>query len=203
MRLAANKILLLLFLLIFLLPNSNMQSFGVTSQEEASKLSKGEVVASTLASSGNDSSTIGVESKIFINTPPQKLWNLISHQEKLPEIIPSCKKAEILEKTDNSEKVEYLVKISPFLPVFKYVLNVDQTEKYKKIKYNKIDGSFNKLYGSFEFEPYNNGTILTYKMYIDPGFFVPSFICENGLRNALPDMLKKLKAKAESTPESD
>ena len=193
-----NKIFLTFFLLIFLLFNKTLSSQAGISQEDISKLIKGDVIATSLPLESNNSSTVGVESKIFINASPEKVWTIVSDQEKIPAIIPDCKKVNILEKTENVQKVQYFLKVSPFLPTFKYTLAINNVEKYKKMKFNKIDGCFNKLYGAFELEPYKNGTILTYKMFLDPGFFVPHFVCENGIKNILPDILKGLRSKAEN-----
>jgi ribosome-associated toxin RatA of RatAB toxin-antitoxin module len=141
----------------------------------------------------------GAEAKILIQSSPEKVWNTLDNQEKLAEIIPKFKKIKVLEKKENSQKIYTALKVCPLLPTFKYTLFLDQSEKYRRIKFNRIDGCFNKLYGVWELEPYKNSTILTYRVFFDLGFYVPPFIRSNSLNKDLPEIMTIIKNKTENS----
>lgn len=162
------------------------------------KLERGEVITKSLTPQlkGN---LKGAEAKVLIQSSPEKVWNLLDNQEKLAQIIPKFKKIKILEKNENSQKVYTALKVCPLLPTFKYTLLFDQSEKYKRIKFNKIDGCFNKLYGVWELEPYKNSTILTYRVFFDLGFYVPPFVRSNSLNKDLPEIMNTIKNESENS----
>ena len=170
---------------------------AVTKQSDIAKLERGEVVTRSLTSTlkGN---LRGAEAKVLIESSPEKIWYLLDDQEKLAQIIPRIKQVKILEKTNNSQKVYNTLKVCPFLPPFQYTLNIDQREKYKRMKFNRISGSFNKLYGVWELEPYKNNTLLTYRVIFDLGFYVPPFIRSNSLNKDLPEIMNAIKYKSEN-----
>ncbi|MCK7470063.1 MAG: hypothetical protein MZU95_04090 [Desulfomicrobium escambiense] len=107
------------------------------------------------------------------------------------------KKVEVIENQPTQKKLKIAIKVSRFLPLFRYTMTFDTSEKFKRVKFNKIEGSFKKLYGVYELEPYKNGTILTYKIFLDPGFYIPDFVSNSGVNSDLPDVLKSIRAKAE------
>jgi len=189
------KFLIHILLVILAFWGLNLEA-KVLNEDEISKLEKGEVVTKSLTPTlkGN---LKGAEAKVLIQSPPEKVWNLLDDQEKMTQIIPKLKKVKILEKNENTQKVYTALKVCPFLPLFKYTLLLDQSQKYKKIKFNRINGCFNKLYGVWEFEPYKNSTILTYRIFFDLGFYVPPFVRSNSLNKDLPEIMNAIKNEIE------
>jgi ribosome-associated toxin RatA of RatAB toxin-antitoxin module len=166
-------------------------------QNDAARLERGEIITKSLTPQlkGN---LKGAEAQVLIQSPPEKVWSVLDDQERLAKIIPKFKKIKVLEKTENSQKVYTALKVCPFLPTFKYTLFLDQSEKYRRVKYNKIDGCFSKLYGTWELEPYKGNTILKYRVFFDLGFYVPSFIRSNSLYKDLPEVMSAIKNETES-----
>ena len=138
----------------------------------------------------------GSESKILINAPAKKVWDVLDEKENLPKFIYQIKKAEILEENNEKQKVAASVKICRFLPLFKYILVFDRTEKYRRMKFKKTGGAFKELFGYFEVIPYEGKTILAYRIYSDPGFYIPDFICDSVCNDAT-EMMKAIRTEAE------
>ncbi len=184
--------LILSFLLIFFFTRK-IFAFSLSYQTVV-KLKKGEVVTEELK---NQRQHKGAKGLVLINAPPDEVWKLILNKEFLATFIPKLKKARILEKGNNYQKVFMAVKIYRFLPTFKFTILFDQKNKYKKMAFSKIDGCFQDIYGSIKFIPYNGKTILIYTMYIEVGFFIPSFIGSNSVKKDLPDLLSRIKNQAE------
>lgn len=189
------NVLIILFLLSFIACNTCCIKAKAS---EISRLENGEIIAKSL-SKQLKAPLRGAEAKVIINAPVEKVWCVIENQEKYPLIFPKFKKVSVLETKNSMQKIVAAIKLAPILPTFKYILLIDETDKYKKIKFNKIEGCFNKLYGVFELEPYgNNKTIFTYRMFFDSGIRLPDFVGQNGLTKDLPEIMKNVKKRAEN-----
>ena len=139
----------------------------------------------------------GSESKILIDASAEKVWNILYEKENLPKLIRQIQDMKILEETNDGQKVKTSIKLCKLLPTFNYVFYFDNTEKYKKIKFIKTNGCFKEVYGCFEFIPYGSSTILGYRIYSDPGFYIPGFITKK-LRSEAREIMKSIKKKAET-----
>lgn len=192
-----NKIVFIC-LMLFLLYFNILVKTEASTINEINRMQKGEIITKLLTPELKNGLK-GAQAKILIQAPPEKIWDILSNQENLPEFCPKFKKIKVLEKTDNYQKVEVALKASPLLPLLKYTMTLDTSQKYKKVKFNRIDGCFSKLYGIYELEPCSGGTILNYKMVLDMGFFIPDFICSNGFKKDLPEILSAIKNKVEKS----
>jgi ribosome-associated toxin RatA of RatAB toxin-antitoxin module len=138
----------------------------------------------------------GSESKILINASPKEVWNVIDNKENLPKFIKQMKSARVIDDNKSSEKVLTTIKICELLPSFKYILIFDNSEKYKKIKFKKVGGAFKELFGQFEMIPYENKTIFAYRIFSDPGFYIPE-IASRGMKKDAIEIMKSIKREAE------
>lgn len=165
-------------------------------QNDINNLEKGKVIQKSL-SPQLKKSLKGSESKILINAPLKKVWEVIDKKENFPKFIHQIKDIEVIENKNNQQKVATTVKLCDLLPSFKYILTFDQSEKYKRMKFKKTGGAFKELFGYFEVVPYQGKTILAYRIYSDPGFFIPEFICKK-LRCDAIEVMKSIKKEAEN-----
>ncbi len=184
-----------LFLSISCIFSECASAIVITSQEYNS-LEKGKVLQKSLSAQLR-SGLKGSESKILINASTQKVWNVIDDKKNFPKFINQVKKANVIEENNNQQKIVTTVKLCEFLPSFNYVLVFDKTEKYRRMKFKKVGGSFKELFGYFEMVPYQQDkTILAYRIYSDPGFYIPEFICK-ALRGDATKVMKAIKTEAE------
>jgi len=139
----------------------------------------------------------GSEGKILINAPAEKVWRVLDKKENLPRIIKQITKARVIEDNGSKQKVKTSIKVCRVLPTFDYILSFDKSIKYRRMKFRKTDGCFKELYGYFDLIPYGEATILSYRIYSDPGIYIPKFIC-SGLRDDAKDVMRAIKKEAES-----
>jgi ribosome-associated toxin RatA of RatAB toxin-antitoxin module len=189
------KIILKLSIIFLMLINFGLEAKAVE-QKEVSRLIKGEIISKSLTHELKGGLR-GAEAKIFIKAPPEQVWKVIDDHESLPTYVSRFKRVKIIEETPNSQKVEVAIKFCPVLPTFKYTILFDKTEKYKKVKFNKIGGCFKRLYGIYDLQPYQKGTLLTYKIFLDPGFYIPEFVRGNGVNKDLPEILESIRSRVE------
>lgn len=192
-------LLFLRFCLISALFIFSFKCFAINiNSYELEKLQNGIVLQKSIIGKALTSSKKikGSECKILINAPTEKVWQVLDKKENLPKIIHQIKEAEIIQNNGECQKVKTSVKICSLLPSFDYILNFDRSEKYKRMKFKKTAGCFKDLYGYFEFIPYGNNTILGYRIYSDPGFYIPEFITE-GLKDDAKNIMIAIKNEAE------
>ena len=186
----------LLGLFLFLSCLFSETAFALTIQtDEYDSLERGIVLQKSLSLKLR-SGLKGSESKILINAPVRKVWNVLDDKENLPKFINQIKRAHIIEEKNEQQKVVTTVKLCDLLPSFSYVLVFDSSEKFKRMKFKKTGGAFKELFGYFEMIPYQDKTILAYRIYSDPGFYIPEFICR-AMRGDATKIMRSIKKEAE------
>ena len=181
-----------LFLNCFLAYRANAL---IIKSNELALLKKGEIVQKSLTAELRDGLK-GSESKILINAPVEKVWRLLDEKENLPKFISYVKSAKVVSERNELQKVDTTIELCKLLPTFQYTLLFDRSEKYKTMKFKKVDGAFKELYGYFEMIPYNDKTIFAYRIYSDPGFYIPKIVLRAMGGNA-EDIMKSVKREAE------
>jgi ribosome-associated toxin RatA of RatAB toxin-antitoxin module len=125
------------------------------------------------------------------------VWNLLENQERMDQIVPNIKDIQVLKKDYSTQKVKVDLYTAPLMPMFEYTILLETAKPFRELRFRKIDGDFKELHGAWRIEPYKGNSILTYIMYIDFGFYVPSVLRTLGLKTMLPETLKAIKKEAE------
>lgn len=187
-------ILLTIFLSLNCFFSSSANAIIIKS-EEIDNLEKGKVLQKSLTVQLRKGLN-GSESKILIDASTKKVWDVIDKKENLPKFIPQIKKAKVLEENNEQQKIITTIKLCELLPSFNYILVFDRSEKYRRMKFKKIGGAFKELFGYFEIIPHDGKIILAYRIYSDPGFYIPEFICK-AMRGDATEIMKSIKTEAE------
>lgn len=167
----------------------------IISSDEINSLEQGNVLQKSLTAQLKNGLK-GSESKILINAPAKKVWDVLDNKENMPKFIHQVRKAEILEENNSQQKVVTTVKLCELLPSFNYIFVFDRSEKYRRMKFKKVGGAFKEIFGYFEMIPQGGKTILAYRIYSDPGFYIPEFICKV-LRGDATKIMRSIKTEAE------
>lgn len=165
------------------------------SSDEMYSLEQGNVLQKSLTAQLRNGLK-GSESKILIDAPAQKVWDVLDNKENMPKFIHQVRRAEIVKEDNSEQKVVTTVKLCELLPSFYYVFIFDRSEKYRRMKFKKVGGAFKEIFGYFEIIPHENKTILAYRIYSDPGFYIPEFICK-ALRGDATKIMRAIKTEAE------
>jgi ribosome-associated toxin RatA of RatAB toxin-antitoxin module len=161
-------------------------------QADLSRLAKGEVVVKRDQSADNPRGLI--QAAIQIDSPAPVVWNVMLDCEQVPAFVPGLQSCKVLHNEEETEVVEHQVKFSWYLPTITYTFQAEYT-KFKRIDFKRISGGLREFTGSWTLEPVNDGqqTIVTYSVYMDPGFLVPQWLVRNTLLKDLPDVLLSLR----------
>jgi len=148
-----------------------------------------------------------VEAIVLIDAPAQNIWQIMTDCEEVMVFVPELTRCQVLDSGKNWEIIRHDVKWIWFLPKVSYVFRADY-QKHRQIDFERIDGDLREVRGYWHLQPLNNGrqTVVSYGVYIDPGFFVPQWFVRQSLKINLPAVLAALRTQAQnsnSTRESD
>jgi ribosome-associated toxin RatA of RatAB toxin-antitoxin module len=154
-------------------------------QSELAQLYKGEVIVRS-----DESDKRRVQAAIWIDSPAQPIWSVLTDCSHSPEFIPHLKSCRILQDGRDTRITEQQVKFSTFLPTFTYVIQ-SKYQKFRRIDFKKVSGDLKAIDGSWVLEEIADGryTILVYSLFLDPGFFVPQGMIQQSLKKDLPNVL--------------
>jgi ribosome-associated toxin RatA of RatAB toxin-antitoxin module len=169
--------------------NDNEFPFG---QTELARLAKGEVIIREDQTS--DRSGRKAQAAILIDSPVQRVWNVIIDCERAPKFMPDLKSCKFLQRSEDTAIIEQQVKVSRLLPKTTYIYRTIY-QKFRRIDFKRISGDLKDLEGSWVLESAGGGqqTIVVYSVFLDPGFFVPKWLVRQILRRNLPDVLLALR----------
>ncbi|EPX57118.1 cyclase/dehydrase [Cystobacter fuscus DSM 2262] len=139
----------------------------------------------------------GASRSIVINAPPEKLFDVITQYEKYPEFLSEVKKIRVLERKENTVKVQYEVDV---IKTIRYTILVTE-ERPKRMSWTFVEGEVMKdNKGSWVLEPDGEGrTKATYTAELALGPLVPKAIVNALTETSLPKMLESFKRRAEAT----
>lgn len=192
-----NYVSVWVYLILLFLTLSANPSFSAISSEIA-KLERGEVITKKIPSftQGGIPETQAI---VLINASTEKVWGFLEKSENFPKFIDKLESMEVIENKEKYQKVKARIKIAGFLPRLDYILLMDKTNKNKLITFKKIGGTIKHLDGAIELKPHNNATILTYKMHVVSGIYIPEFIKRRGLKKDLPKIMRAIRREAEKS----
>lgn len=139
----------------------------------------------------------GASRSIVINAPPEKLFDIITQYEKYPEFLSEVKKIRVLERKDNTVKVQYEVDV---IKTIHYTILVKE-ERPQRMSWTFVEGEVMKdNKGSWVLEPDGQGrTKATYTVELALGPLVPKAIVNGLAEKSLPGMLEAFKRRAEAS----
>ena len=166
--------------------------------DELELVDRGEVVVRSLATEG--SSAGRVWAAVAIAAPASVVWNVMVDVEHAPEFVPGLRCARRLEQHGQYEIIEHTVKFSWLLPEVTYRFRADYVP-LARIDFRRVSGDLRALEGTWSLRatPDNAGAIVTYSVYLDPGFLVPQWLVRQSLQRNLPAVLRALRGRAMAT----
>lgn len=138
-----------------------------------------------------------VEKTVEMNTDVSSIYRAVTCYEEYPEFVPEIKNVVVEERKGDIVIVRYDAEI---LKEFSYTLRM------KEIKNKRVEWSlnrkciFHKNEGFWEFKELDdNRTLVTYKITVMIGRFLPRLIAEKIVDTTLPRMMKLFEKRALST----
>lgn len=181
-------------LLIGSLSPVHAETFAALSESHQKQLRDGEVLV------WEEQRAVGEEKRFILaialfDQPLQKVWSLIDDKEAIPEVIESVVKAEVVSRTGNttiiSQEVKGLAKNANY--VVKHVGIFPD-----RVEFERVSGDFEHIEGQWLFEVVtgndgNEQTLLTYRLHLDAGKYVPQGLIIKSQLKKLPPIMTAIR----------
>jgi len=148
-----------------------------------------------------------VEAAILISQTAEDIWRVMLDCAAAPEFVPNLRRCEVLDRADEGswEIIEHEVKYSWLAPKTIYQFKAEYAFP-ESIHFERISGDLKHLIGDWRLEANDDlggAVLVSYSVYIDPGFFVPGFMVRRSLRKDLPDVMRALRHRVAEMPGSE
>ncbi len=116
-----------------------------------------------------------VSAKVIINAPPSFVWQTLTAYNELASFVPGYKKCKILSHQGNISTLDVDMRVSRFMPSYKYRVRVQENVKALRLNLKRISGDFKHMDGTYQLHAIENGskTVVTYDLKIDSGVNIP------------------------------
>lgn len=137
-----------------------------------------------------------VSRSIIINSPIEKVFDVVSNFAVYPEFLPETKNVTIEKKTPTEVVAEFTLKV---MTNIRYTLKL-KLKRPSSITWNLVEGQMMKHNdGSWKFKKLAGGkTQAVYSIDVGFGLFVPKGISDLLVDSNLPTMLSNFKKRIES-----
>ncbi len=165
--------------------------FWVKTAEQQTALKAGQVIIlESIDNSEGGTPDHATTAAVLINAPLSAVWDVVSDQNEAPNYIKTLLSSKVVkEESDYSliqqrvkvgfHKIDYMVKHIPAPPSI--------------IRFERVSGDLKSMDGFWRFIPISGeageGTLLIYKLSLQPDFPVPAFLIRKSLTDNLPDTL--------------
>lgn len=137
-------------------------------------------------------------STIHIAASPEELMAIVSDLEAYPEWLTDVKHVEVLSHDDDGLPTASTMLVDVTIREVRYTLDYEYEDVERMSWVSRPGGDIKHIEGSYEFEPDDDGTMVTYTLAIEPGFPVPGFLLKRAAKHITGQALDGLKHRAES-----
>ena len=141
-----------------------------------------------------------VVAAIRINAAPKLIWQVLTDCQGAPAFVPGLKGCRVLVRAPDGapDLIVHEVKYSWLMPTIRSVLHADYHPP-GRIDLHRIRGDLKDEEATWLLERVegSEATLVEYRLYIDPGFWIPQSLVRRSLRIELPAALRALRTHAE------
>lgn len=137
----------------------------------------------------------GVSRHIYIEAPPHRVYDVVSDFAGYPDFLPDVKETTLMHQTAKTCDVEFVTHV---MKDIRYSLRFTLRPPHG-IQWHLLEGELMQANdGEWMLEPKGKGTQATYTIEVQFGALVPKLITNMLVEANLPDLLRRVKERAES-----
>jgi len=149
------------------------------------RLRGGEIVAMETESDGAGGSG---RMQLLVQAPARAVWEVIVSCELAFAFVQGLQSCEVVQDTGERAEVHQVVKQSWLIPTYDFVFE-SLRRPYERIDVRLLDGNLKALDGAWSFSETAGGTLVDYRIRIQPSLPAPGFIVRRNINRGMPDML--------------
>jgi ribosome-associated toxin RatA of RatAB toxin-antitoxin module len=164
---------------------------------EALRVAGGELV---IRADLDDSQRRGtVRAALRIAAPPAAVFDAMTQCADALDYVPHLRECRVNSQSADGlvRLVEHEVDFGWYAPRIRYVIRADLVED-RSIAFRQVSGDFKVNEGVWDLAPDGAGTLLRYRVHIDPPGYVPNWLARSTFKKELPNMLAGLKRHCEA-----
>lgn len=140
-----------------------------------------------------------VRAALRIAAPPAAVFDAMTQCADALDYVPHLRECHVNSQSADGRVrlVEHEVDFGWYAPSIRYVIRADLVED-RSIAFHQVSGDFNVNEGVWELAPDGAGTLLRYRVRIDPPGYVPNWLARSTFRKELPNMLAGLRKHCEA-----
>jgi uncharacterized protein YndB with AHSA1/START domain len=166
------------------------------------RLTRGEVVVETASSADPDRPHGAVRAAVLIRAGPEAIWSVMTDCRQTVTFVPGLRLCRRVDAAADGrwEDIEQEVRYAWYLPTVRYVFRADY-DRPRRIDFHRVRGDLKEEEGSWVLSPAADGaTLVEYRMYLDPGFWIPQALVTRSLAKDLPAVLEGLRERVQGAP---
>jgi ribosome-associated toxin RatA of RatAB toxin-antitoxin module len=136
--------------------------------------------------------------RIHVDAPPSRCYEVATDYARYPEWAKDVKEVEILERDGDGrgQKIQY--RMAAMGRSIRVVFDYDYALAPDSFSWHLVEGDMLKrLDGTYDFDPDDNGTRVTYSLTVEVGVPLPGFMKRRAASLIIGNALKELKREAE------
>jgi ribosome-associated toxin RatA of RatAB toxin-antitoxin module len=140
-----------------------------------------------------------VRAALIIQAPPAAVFQAMTRCDDALDYVPHLRACRVQSRSADGSRtlVEHEVDFGWFAPRLRYVFRADLVAD-RRIEFSQVHGDFRTNEGVWEFEPAGEGTLVRYRVQIDPPGYVPTWLAKSTFKRDLPRMLSGLRRHCEA-----
>jgi ribosome-associated toxin RatA of RatAB toxin-antitoxin module len=149
------------------------------------RLLAGEIIARETSS---DEAGATGRMQLLVRAPAQAVWEVIVSCDLAFAFVGGLEECEVLEDAGDRALVHQVVNQSWLIPTYDFVFE-SLRHHYERIDVRLLEGNLKALDGHWSFQETDDGTIIDYRIRIQPSLPAPRFIVRRNISKGMPDML--------------
>jgi carbon monoxide dehydrogenase subunit G len=139
------------------------------------------------------------EGSTEIDAEPGEIMKVIADFETYPEWVDGIKSAEVRERDDDGRATQVAYEFSAMGFSATYTLRYEYEDDDRGVGWTteEASGAVKDITGSYDLEPLNGDTKVTYRLAVELGVPVPGFLKRRADRTAINTALEGLKKRVE------
>lgn len=149
------------------------------------RLQGGEIIAGETDSGGAGASG---RMQLLVRAPARAIWDVIVSCELAFTFVQGLQACEVVEEGGGRAVVHQVVNQSWLIPTYDFVFE-SLRRPYERIDVRLLHGNLKALDGAWVFRETDEGTLVDYRIRIQPSLPAPRFIVRRNISRGMPDML--------------
>ncbi|HET6592712.1 MAG TPA: SRPBCC family protein [Xanthomonadales bacterium] len=149
------------------------------------RLRSGEIVT---RETDSDAAGASGRMQLLVRAPARAVWDVIVSCELAFAFVQGLVSCEVVGDSGDRAVVRQVVKQSWLIPAYDFVFE-SLRQPYEQIDVHLLQGNLQALDGSWSFREVPEGTLVDYRIRIQPSLPAPRFIVRRNINRGMPDML--------------